>query len=331
MTRKRPAAFGAADAAGGAAEAAAEQGRAARRVTLGPAEHVRIAEAVRGGAGADDLVRQFGLGKKRARALRCLYGSQGAAPLAPARAPRAAAPARQAARRLRGKQAAAAAARGRSRSRVTLGAAEHARIAEAVQGGEQANDLARGFGLSKRRAQELRAKYGAEAAAPLAPARAPRRALRATAASHWLAEANRCFSVGAGPEPRPVEELSGGPADDAQATSACLRERRWMALGSWTFCPRCGRRNATGPWAAAGHVEAAAVACPGGCDLPPAALERAAPARVAPRSEWVLQGNVRGEPAQGRQHRLSESTDAPGRPIAQPCPGTTGSAIGESS
>ena len=67
MTRKRPAAFGAADAAGGAAEAAAEQGRAARRVTLGPAEHVRIAEAVRGGAEVRDLMKEFGVSERAAR------------------------------------------------------------------------------------------------------------------------------------------------------------------------------------------------------------------------------------------------------------------------
>ncbi|CAK0851570.1 unnamed protein product, partial [Prorocentrum cordatum] len=367
LARKRPAAAIEAPASSGAAGglrrrrrvAAAGPAQAPRRVTLGPAEHARIAEAARGGLTVGDLVRNLGMSKRRGRALRSQHGCQGAAPLTPNRAPRAAAPPPRAARRARGKQAAAAAARGRSRSRVTLGAAEHARIAEAARAGARTGDLAKDFGLSKsrakalralygaqgaapltpdrltarvaqavragatratlsaadharvaeavrdgagpsdlrrdfglsaRRARELRRQYSAEGAAPMAPSRAPRRARRADAASTWLTESNRCFAVGAGRPPRPVEELSGGPAEDAEAPDGIRRGRRWMALGSWTFCPRCGRRNATGPWAATGCVETAAAACPGGCDLPPSAMERAAPRRLAPRSACVDAG-----------------------------------------
>ncbi|CAK0903536.1 unnamed protein product [Prorocentrum cordatum] len=340
LARKRPAAAIEAPASFGAAGGLRRRRRAPRRVTLGPAEHARIAEAVRGGATVGDLVRDFGpvrlpgrgatdaesgpkgrcaaaagraprawqagggsscarthariaeavrggartgdlakdfgLSKSRAKALRALYGAQGAAPLTPDRLT------------ARVAQAVRAGA-----TRATLSAADHARVAEAVRDGAGPSDLRRDFGLSARRARELRLQYSAEGAAPMAPSRAPRRARRADAASTWLTESNRCFAVGAGRPPRPVEELSGGPAEDAEAPDGIRRGRRWMALGSWTFCPRCGRRNATGPWAAmaaTGSVETAAAACPGGCDLPPSAMERAAPRRLAPRSACVDAG-----------------------------------------
>ncbi|CAE8634707.1 unnamed protein product [Polarella glacialis] len=66
-----------------------------------------------------------------------------------------------------------------------------------------------------------------------------------------------------------LASFAGHEADDE------TDEQEWVAWGSWTFCPDCGRRRPDGKWCKAWRKQEAAsvaVRCKGGCDRAPQQL-----------------------------------------------------------